>query len=227
MKHGDPPYWVRTPKTQEALTVSESGETSTPNPVDEIGIMDELEGILSIKEEEEEQFGEIVCGNMNWDCFGWGEFCEDVFNDEVEYDVEEDEEECGEKTKSGESLERLENGNITLKEEIVGFWEEEKTISLNLNYQDVMDAWSGRRSPWASEDYCFPTTDDYFTGEVPVMEEEKTQREARVMRYKEKRQSRLFSKKIRYQVRKLNAEKRPRLKGRFVKRSESQTKTLN
>lgn len=37
-------------------------------------------------------------------------------------------------------------------------------------------------------------------------------REARVMRYKEKRQSRLFSKRIRYEVRKINAEKRPRMK---------------
>ncbi|XP_038889499.1 zinc finger protein CONSTANS-LIKE 16-like [Benincasa hispida] len=45
------------------------------------------------------------------------------------------------------------------------------------------------------------------------------QREASVLRYKEKRQSRLFSKRIRYEVRKLNAEKRPRMKGRFVKRS--------
>ncbi|CAN1120811.1 Protein CHLOROPLAST IMPORT APPARATUS 2 [Linum perenne] len=44
------------------------------------------------------------------------------------------------------------------------------------------------------------------------------QREASVLRYKEKRQNILFSKRIRYQVRKLNAEKRPRLKGRFVKR---------
>ena len=44
------------------------------------------------------------------------------------------------------------------------------------------------------------------------------QREASVQRYKEKRQSRLFSKRIRYEVRKLNAEKRPRMKGRFVKR---------
>ncbi|PON64379.1 CCT domain containing protein [Parasponia andersonii] len=43
------------------------------------------------------------------------------------------------------------------------------------------------------------------------------QREASVLRYKEKRQSRLFSKRIRYEVRKLNAEKRPRMKGRFVK----------
>lgn len=38
------------------------------------------------------------------------------------------------------------------------------------------------------------------------------QREASVLRYKEKRQNRLFSRKIRYQVRKLNADKRPRLK---------------
>ncbi|KAG9445534.1 hypothetical protein H6P81_011662 [Aristolochia fimbriata] len=47
------------------------------------------------------------------------------------------------------------------------------------------------------------------------------QREARVMRYKEKRHTRLFSKRIRYEVRKLNAEKRPRMKGRFVKRKAS------
>uniref|UniRef100_A0A803QLB9 CCT domain-containing protein n=1 Tax=Cannabis sativa TaxID=3483 RepID=A0A803QLB9_CANSA len=38
------------------------------------------------------------------------------------------------------------------------------------------------------------------------------QREASVLRYKEKRQSRLFAKRIRYEVRKLNAEKRPRMK---------------
>lgn len=43
-------------------------------------------------------------------------------------------------------------------------------------------------------------------------------REAKVSRYREKRRTRLFSKKIRYEVRKLNAEKRPRMKGRFVKR---------
>ena len=44
-------------------------------------------------------------------------------------------------------------------------------------------------------------------------------REARVSRYREKRRTRWFSKKIRYEVRKLNAEKRPRMKGRFVKRA--------
>jgi hypothetical protein len=37
-------------------------------------------------------------------------------------------------------------------------------------------------------------------------------REASVLRYKEKRRTRLFSKKIRYQVRKVNADCRPRMK---------------
>jgi hypothetical protein len=37
-------------------------------------------------------------------------------------------------------------------------------------------------------------------------------RQARVLRYKEKRRTRLFSKTIRYEVRKLNAERRPRMK---------------
>ncbi|MQL85183.1 hypothetical protein Taro_017703 [Colocasia esculenta] len=37
-------------------------------------------------------------------------------------------------------------------------------------------------------------------------------REASVLRYKEKRRTRLFSKKIRYQVRKANADCRPRMK---------------
>jgi hypothetical protein len=45
------------------------------------------------------------------------------------------------------------------------------------------------------------------------------EREARVSRYREKRRTRLFAKMIRYEVRKLNAEKRPRMKGRFVKRT--------
>lgn len=37
-------------------------------------------------------------------------------------------------------------------------------------------------------------------------------RQASVLRYREKRRTRLFSKKIRYEVRKLNAERRPRMK---------------
>ncbi|XP_071718222.1 zinc finger protein CONSTANS-LIKE 5-like [Rutidosis leptorrhynchoides] len=45
-------------------------------------------------------------------------------------------------------------------------------------------------------------------------------REARVLRYKEKRENRKFEKKIRYASRKAYAETRPRIKGRFAKRTE-------
>ncbi|CAL9059502.1 unnamed protein product, partial [Musa banksii] len=45
-------------------------------------------------------------------------------------------------------------------------------------------------------------------------------REARLMRYREKRKSRRFEKTIRYASRKAYAEARPRIKGRFAKRTE-------
>ncbi|XP_058067887.1 zinc finger protein CONSTANS-LIKE 4-like [Magnolia sinica] len=45
-------------------------------------------------------------------------------------------------------------------------------------------------------------------------------REARVLRYREKRKNRKFEKTIRYASRKAYAEVRPRIKGRFAKRTE-------
>ncbi|KAJ6315318.1 hypothetical protein OIU78_018746 [Salix suchowensis] len=117
----------------------------------------------------------------------------------------------------------LEDTGKVIKEESIGFGDgDEKgvclNLNLNLNYQEVMEAWSDR-APLLAADHSLPmASNDNYMGEVPVMEEDRTRREASVLRYKEKRQTRLFSKKIRYQVRKLNAEKRPRLKGRFVKR---------
>ncbi|KAG6497595.1 hypothetical protein ZIOFF_045496 [Zingiber officinale] len=50
----------------------------------------------------------------------------------------------------------------------------------------------------------------------PTME-----REAKIMRYKEKRKKRKYEKQIRYASRKAYAEMRPRVKGRFAKTSES------
>ncbi|XP_071724508.1 zinc finger protein CONSTANS-LIKE 5-like [Rutidosis leptorrhynchoides] len=47
-----------------------------------------------------------------------------------------------------------------------------------------------------------------------------TDREARVMRYREKRKNRKFEKTIRYASRKAYAETRPRIKGRFAKRTK-------
>nr|BAI59738.1 Heading date1 [Oryza longistaminata] len=45
-------------------------------------------------------------------------------------------------------------------------------------------------------------------------------REARVLRYREKKKARKFEKTIRYATRKAYAEARPRIKGRFAKRSD-------
>uniref|UniRef100_A0A1J3HGU9 Zinc finger protein CONSTANS-LIKE 1 n=1 Tax=Noccaea caerulescens TaxID=107243 RepID=A0A1J3HGU9_NOCCA len=45
-------------------------------------------------------------------------------------------------------------------------------------------------------------------------------REARVLRYREKKKTRKFEKTIRYASRKAYAETRPRIKGRFAKREE-------
>uniref|UniRef100_A0ACD5UIK1 Uncharacterized protein n=1 Tax=Avena sativa TaxID=4498 RepID=A0ACD5UIK1_AVESA len=53
---------------------------------------------------------------------------------------------------------------------------------------------------------------------VPVTGED---REARLMRYREKRKNRRFEKTIRYASRKAYAESRPRVKGRFAKRPDN------
>ncbi|KAK8583716.1 hypothetical protein V6N13_109112 [Hibiscus sabdariffa] len=106
---------------------------------------------------------------------------------------------------------------------------------LRLNYESVINAWTSQRSPWTTGTRPELKPDD-FMGSNPGDENQlnggieeiyrqargtitDAEREARVSRYREKRRTRLFSKKIRYEVRKLNAEKRPRMKGRFVKRT--------
>ncbi|KAL9239805.1 hypothetical protein vseg_014090 [Gypsophila vaccaria] len=61
-------------------------------------------------------------------------------------------------------------------------------------------------------------------GSTPAMEKQHLKmigfdREARVLRYREKRKNRKFEKTIRYASRKAYAETRPRIKGRFAKRT--------
>ncbi|XP_040997462.1 zinc finger protein CONSTANS-LIKE 16 [Juglans microcarpa x Juglans regia] len=114
-----------------------------------------------------------------------------------------------------------------------------RKILLRLDYEGVITAWASQGSPWTSGDQPDFDPDeswpecmngscgtelhhryvDYGTGTVGNQAMADGGREARVSRYREKRRTRLFSKKIRYEVRKLNAEKRPRMKGRFVKRA--------
>ncbi|XP_073020653.1 zinc finger protein CONSTANS-LIKE 16-like [Primulina eburnea] len=107
---------------------------------------------------------------------------------------------------------------------------------LRLDYEGVMTEWDGEKSPWTTGEKpeidfgdCWPDCMGtcgpmHAYGEMGMATGHGAAmldggREARVSRYREKRRTRLFSKKIRYEVRKLNAEKRPRMKGRFVKRA--------
>ncbi|XP_009137564.1 protein CHLOROPLAST IMPORT APPARATUS 2 [Brassica rapa] len=100
----------------------------------------------------------------------------------------------------------------------------EKRVStfLKLDYDRVLEAWSDKESPFSDEILGSHATGiDIHTmlAEIDLFGES-GMREASVLRYKEKRMNRLFSnsKQIRYQVRKLSADQRPRMKGRFVRR---------
>ncbi|KAE9463993.1 hypothetical protein C3L33_04199, partial [Rhododendron williamsianum] len=124
------------------------------------------------------------------------------------------------------------DGRSGLKEEEEGEDEEVKRkVILSLNYEGVISAWASQGCPWTdgirpelNADGGWPDYMGYShpyggVGGSHVRGGDDGGREARVSRYREKRRTRLFSKKIRYEVRKLNAEKRPRMKGRFVKRT--------
>lgn len=78
-----------------------------------------------------------------------------------------------------------------------------------------MDGWGSVGNIWAVPEMGCSTTADMKVEEEREGKDggwKTRHREASVLRYKEKRQNRLFSKRIRYEVRKLNAEKRPRMK---------------
>ena len=65
-----------------------------------------------------------------------------------------------------------------------------------------------------------------FASLCGVKKLEPKNREARVLRYKERRKNRRFDKTIRYASRKVYAESRPRIKGRFAKRSQTNVDEL-
>ncbi|KAL1549530.1 protein CHLOROPLAST IMPORT APPARATUS 2-like [Salvia divinorum] len=88
-------------------------------------------------------------------------------------------------------------------------------LSLNLNYDGVVHAWSDK--PWPFSDESPASEVRARLAQTELFWDKGGVREASVLRYKEKRRTRLFSKKIRYQVRKVNADRRPRMKGRFVR----------
>ncbi|KAL9684587.1 hypothetical protein QQ045_022028 [Rhodiola kirilowii] len=133
-----------------------------------------------------------------------------------------------------------EEEGVEMKVEQNGVAYGKRMLLLKLNCEEVVSAWDDHGCPWmnGTRPEFDPLGDGWpqfsgtqdpngtpedesggrSVGEGRVVSEERI---ARVTRYREKRRTRLFSKKIRYEVRKLNAEKRPRMKGRFCKRVQS------
>ncbi|CAD5195759.1 unnamed protein product [Musa acuminata subsp. malaccensis] len=113
-----------------------------------------------------------------------------------------------------------------------------QALALKLDYEEILAVWSDRgplymdgEGPQVVPQLQHPCDSamlvevgcrSWKVPEQPAEGKERSgmSREARVMRYKEKRRNRLFAKRIRYEVRKFNAEKRPRVKGRFVRRND-------
>ncbi|KAJ6831847.1 protein CHLOROPLAST IMPORT APPARATUS 2-like [Iris pallida] len=97
-------------------------------------------------------------------------------------------------------------------------------LGLKLSYDNIVEAWSEREFPFTNETGTPEFSADALARLTEVDLTPDTEgggsREASVQRFREKRRTRLFSKKIRYQVRKVNADCRPRMKasGRFVRR---------
>ncbi|CAI9779836.1 unnamed protein product [Fraxinus pennsylvanica] len=97
-------------------------------------------------------------------------------------------------------------------------------LLLKLNYDKVLNEWSDKGSPFSGE---APGPDSPGNdiqarlAQIDLFSEIGSVRDVSVLRYKEKRRTRLFSKKIRYEVRKVNADRRPRMKGRFVRTPNS------
>ncbi|KAK6126562.1 hypothetical protein DH2020_039705 [Rehmannia glutinosa] len=88
-------------------------------------------------------------------------------------------------------------------------------LRLKLNYDDVLNAWSDKGSPFSGDGPAEESAGNDVQArlaQIDLFPENRAARGAIVLRYKEKRRTRLISKKIRYQVRKVNADQRPRMK---------------
>ncbi|CAN4103765.1 unnamed protein product [Withania somnifera] len=107
------------------------------------------------------------------------------------------------------------NSSQSIKEEAIDIPKPKSGLLLKLNFDNVLNAWSDRELPFSDE---MPGSEaagndvQVRLAQIDLFSENGGIREASVLRYKEKRRTRLFSKKIRYQVRKVNADRRPRMK---------------
>ncbi|TVU43577.1 hypothetical protein EJB05_10057, partial [Eragrostis curvula] len=116
-----------------------------------------------------------------------------------------------------------------------------RSLLLKLDYEEILTAWADRGPLYIGGGLAAPKAEpEMELDNVLVEVEEPPQhqpaaaaacvwsspesvgsgRAESVRRYREKRRNRLFAKRIRYEVRRVNAVRRPRFKGRFIKEHE-------
>ncbi|KAK4432668.1 protein CHLOROPLAST IMPORT APPARATUS 2 [Sesamum alatum] len=93
-------------------------------------------------------------------------------------------------------------------------------LLLKLNYDNIMNAWSDKGSPFYSDAPGAESARNDVQArleQIDLFPENRGGRGAIVLRSKEKQRTRVSSKKIGYQVRKVNANRRPKTKGKVVR----------
>ncbi|XP_042452660.1 protein CHLOROPLAST IMPORT APPARATUS 2-like isoform X3 [Zingiber officinale] len=88
------------------------------------------------------------------------------------------------------------------------------SLGLKLNHEEVLKEWSDRSSMFLDGAGSPESSANALAklADLDLLPDASGGRETSVTKYKEKRRSRLFSKKIRYQVQKMNVDKQPRMK---------------
>lgn len=120
----------------------------------EVDIMDDLERILGLEDEDEKFPRDKYCGGheLNWDFMD----CDEFPNGDQEGDGEIEHEMFGDSDRCFFEEESYCEKVVKRETSTVGFWDDDDEmkkvqLNLNLNYQEVLDAWSDRGSLWAED----------------------------------------------------------------------------
>lgn len=152
--------FLRSPKKEEQEVPDSSVHTKFSDTKaaygdeEQLHIMDELEGIWGIEDDENLAKDCKKYGQLSWDFMDWEEFPKGE-GEKQEKKVLESANQC---FFEEESYYMSNSIKVAVKRENIGFWDdddEEKiptSLNLNLNYEQVLDAWSNRGSPWADGD---------------------------------------------------------------------------
>lgn len=141
----------------------------------DIDIMDELEGIWRVNNNnnDDKEYQRLATdhsprGQLIWDFMDmdWEGFANNNGDEEEDDEREEQQIEFTRnflQHQEGDPEKKIINIKGVKKEEELGFWDEEdenraSSLNLNLNYQQVLDAWSDRGPLW---------TDDFSLSSVP------------------------------------------------------------